>query len=68
MFVGRAGPHHQTSSDWADAADHEVNNVMELRSYQQQHQQQWYTAFFCCCMEYSLASMNMFRDKSCRNY
>ncbi len=39
MFVGRSG--HQTSSDWADAADREVNNVMELRSYSQQHQQQW---------------------------
>lgn len=46
MFVGRAG-HHQTSSDWADAADREVNNVMELRSYQQQHQQQWYKYTFC---------------------
>ena len=38
VFVNRSG-NHQTSSDWADAADHEVNNVMEMRNYQQQQQQ-----------------------------
>lgn len=41
MFVVRAaGQLNHSSSDWADAADREVNNVMELRNYQSKQQQQ----------------------------
>ena len=42
MFVGRAGAGqlNQSSSDWAEAADREVNNVMEMRNYQSKQSQQ----------------------------
>ena len=41
MFIHRtAGQLNHSSSDWADAADREVNNVMELRNYQSKQQQQ----------------------------
>lgn len=39
MFGGRGGQLNQSSSDWADAADREVNNVLEMRAYQSQPQQ-----------------------------
>ena len=39
MFTGRGGQLNQSSSDWADAADREVNNVLEMRAYQTQPQQ-----------------------------
>ncbi|XP_059350728.1 uncharacterized protein LOC130685375 isoform X2 [Daphnia carinata] len=40
MFGGRTGQLNHSSSDWADAADREVNNVMEMRSYQSKNSQQ----------------------------
>ena len=40
VFVNRSTGNHQISSDWADSADHEVNNVMEMRNYHHHHQQQ----------------------------